>query len=409
MSGVTELVILGRSTETMKQKVVVHKISDYGDEADRFEYRPWPQLPFAISFHEDLLKLEKEGDRLVENYDQLLCTLHNLPKLSKLSYAGTVSGPGFCQVSDGVVDDHAARFSQAGLSVIENPEISHGWSDSEMVTMLLGAGFFRWTSLRFSQPLPICNGIKLGRLWRRDPLRVVPQRQIEEISFTVPGHDEWKNWCESLMRQAVGLKRLEFVVSSGIDDVWGNVEARARDPLNYVWTEGLDTQYLPWPLSTADHLTSLTITCTSRVPDPFNAEPIIDFIKKCVGTLQNVRLDNVFFSHNELLDEVTNVGMSTLAVLRVLKSLQISRPDACIRWTIRRLKCTDSCQSPQVEHDEDCERYSAVMYDAFDPFDQWWDFFEGDMEALAVELGAPETGGLWELGQSDMLAVAMQD
>ncbi|KAK5677276.1 hypothetical protein LTS10_010465 [Elasticomyces elasticus] len=420
-ADITEVVVLGRSTVDMPELYaeIDNWSSEYADMDDRFDNRPWPHLlptkpgDGNILSDAELADLAQHGDHFVDHYRALLDALQSLPSIHKLSYAGGVCGPGLCQVSDAGIARHAREhanwqdmFDHPGQPSFEYGSMTHGWSDTEVLTVLLGGGLLPLREIEILQLPPNAERTKYRRLLPAYSLRI-PLGHLQSLVCTVPGHYGWYSYYAKLLNGAVDLKHLKINVSSGIDQWWTDFLSAKVMPDHYFGDEW-HLANLPWQLPLGVHLTSVSIIGTSHIPDAFISIRTLDLLRQCKDTLRDLSFKNVFFSG--LSNEIEDIDLkgATRVILRTIKDMKIQQPTFIGEWTIRRLHCVPDCRvlsgSDPDEHEVACEGYSPPQTDV-DGGDliYYWPFAEPDFVALAMEFGAPEEDDGWNFAKADML------
>ncbi|KAK5696900.1 hypothetical protein LTR17_024188 [Elasticomyces elasticus] len=355
-----------------------------------------------------LERIDERGDCFVENYQGLVDALRTLSHVRKLTYAGGVCGPGLCQVSDADIEDHAdehanwrCRFDVPGMPSTQHGCVAPGWSDTEVVTVLMTGDILSFGEVDFGQPPPICEGTKLPRLLLSGSVPL-PLGQTQSLVLTVPGHYGWHEYYHNLFSGAAALEDVKITVSSRIDQWWTDFLNGQRHPTH--WSGGAWTLAdLPWTLPSETNLISFSMTGTSRIPDAFITKPMVDLLRQCQDTLRSVKFKNVFFSGLSSDSEGIDLKAATRTMLHAIKDLKSQQPELTFEWTIARLKCTTRCPG-QGDHDNKCEMYSTACVDDEQDYD--WHWYAPDMANLATAFGAPEVDSEWDFSRSDMLLVA---
>ncbi|KAK5732342.1 hypothetical protein LTR17_010656 [Elasticomyces elasticus] len=418
VADVVELVVLGRSTVSMfpSQDDDREFDNDYANMDDRYDHRPWPQF-FSSVFenapkrsYAELERIDERGDCFAENYQGLIDALRNLSHVRKLTYTGGVCGPGLCQVSDADLAHHARehadwrrRFDIPGMPSTQHGCVAHGWSDTEVVTVLLTGDVLGFSEVDFRQPPPICEGTKLPRLLLSGSVRS-PLRQMQSLVLAVPGHYGWHEYYHDLFAGAAALKDMKIVVSSRIDQWWRDHLNGQRHPTRWFGSEWALAD-LPWTLPSVVHLASISVAGTSHILDAFVTKPMVDLLRHCQGTLRSVEFKNVFFSGLSDDTEDINLRGATRTMLQAIKDLKSQQPGLTFGWTVRRLHCMRGCRvSSSSAHKSACEKYSPPQTDLGDGVvAYYWPFAETDFVMLASEFGACEEGDCWNFARADML------
>jgi hypothetical protein len=355
---IAEIVILGNSEPTMETREVIH-FPDF-----LLDYHPWSQFP-PTSEGERRLDYDElvaaQSNTFEGNYATFIEGLERLPQLRTISYAGSMTEPGFCGVSPASIVAHAKQrdlwrnsFGSDGQPQMRWALRTVWWSDAEVFTGIMAALPTKFQRVDIQQPMPAVKRYSTTQLdgsgtigCRQDPAFRTSRLGdcVTSVSVSVPGPHGWKTFLRHLMSKMTCLQDLTINIISRIDEHSPPFSPNSTNRYRVLWEEETSRarRFDPTQLASSAPLQTLTIRSTSSFPYSLRASEVLPFLKQFTRTLRKVEFSNIILYSTEDTDQgPIGIRQATKDVVRQMRNMPMLE-DA--RLEIPRPGCAPGCSS----------------------------------------------------------------